>query len=175
MKLGYINPATTTTELLHQIEQQKTFGVNAENITINKTFPDFIDNIPPECTTIVVTSYCSAISSLTQLLQTVITMHKRGISLESATEPTICPPNGNIESIELIQHIAIELNRINTAKYKNTSTPKRGRPLGSSKHSNKAKEVDTVRQQMSISIEKACRLVGCQPRTYYRHKAKMQN
>lgn len=171
MKLGYINPMTTAAELMQQIEQQKSLGVTIENITINKSFAEFVANLPNNCT-IVIPSYGSVFSGLSQLLSTLITLYKKGIFIESATEPMICPPNGKIEQLELIHLITPTLNKTKTTGDQTAAIAKRGRPLGSTKTSNKVAEVDKIRQKLNISIEKACRMVGCQPRTYYRHKAR---
>lgn len=166
MKLGYINQTASATELIQQIEQQKAKGVDIENIALSTPFSEFINNVPCGCT-VVIPSYGTVFNNLYQMIDTLLTLHKKGVYVESATEPMVCSPEENIDLLERIRHISPSLNK---TRVSSNPKGKRGRPPGSIKASNNAAEVDKIRKKLNISIEKACRIVGCQPRTYYRNK-----
>ncbi|MEG2760900.1 MAG: hypothetical protein RR921_06150 [Mucinivorans sp.] len=47
-----------------------------------------------------------------------------------------------------------------------------GRPVGTTKMAGKVGAIAKLRKESKISISKACEIVDCNPRTYYRHATK---
>lgn len=154
MKRGFVIPNATTIELMELIEQLKSRGVPLEHITVHQPFEDFIREVQPG-DSITVQSFTDISGSLNHLFTLIIDLHKRDITIESIQEPYLNTSDVSIEMMISLCDLCTQLRTIRT---------KRGM--------SKVQEVIRLRKKSSISIAKACEIVGCQPRTYYRHMVK---
>lgn len=173
MKHGYINQGLSTTELMLLIDVFKSHDVLIENMTINQTFDEFCSSRTAG-DTIVVESYTNIFGSLTELLTRVKEFLSQGITIESISEHIVFSEQ-LIAVTEVFQGLDVKLRSQTTRKglvKARKNGVKLGRPIGTTTAGNKVKEVNRLIASTNISVAKACAIVGCLPRTYYRHLEK---
>lgn len=174
MVRGFIKPNFNVVEVIDQIESLKQNGITTENISINKSFDEFRDDITDNDTVIII-SFVDIFSSLTELFATAIEFCSRNISLVSLNEPKLVINNEHIVLIESLQKIGSTLRAERTKKGLSNAVAqgkKLGRPYGSTKVNSKVLAVEKLIKTSSVSIEKACQIVGCSTKTYYRYREK---
>lgn len=177
MRYGYIGIINSIAEFKEYILLFEKQGVGIGNVIINQTFDDFI-NSTVSGDVVVVYSFTQVFNSITSMLYTVTDLFKRGVVVVSLSEPEIEINRDNIYVITQLCVLSDKLKVITTRRgiSKTKSTGKKlGRPSGNTLIQKlKVIEVDRLREKTSITVTKACKIVGCQPRTYYRIKDKLR-
>lgn len=164
MKYGYLNKINSAQEFQKYITLFQQKEVPLENIIINTNFDKFAESLN-QGDQIVVHSYIGLFPSLTSYLKTTLELIDKNITIESILEPNICIDNNNIQLIRELTNLNQQL-RTNTTP---NSTQKRGRPTGATPTiKKKVAQTEKLRQKANISVAEACRITGCQAKTYYR-------
>lgn len=174
MRKGFIAPKVSAGDMLKMIDQLKEYDVAVENITIGKEFNEFINSVNSG-DSIIVISFTDIFGSLTELFTKAIDMANRGIEMRSVNEPNIVFDNEQIELMKQLNKLGYELRTIRTkiGLTKARESGKRlGRPIGSTKIDDKVITAMNLYKTSNISIEKACQIAGCKPRTFYRYQSK---
>lgn len=174
MKRGYIQPGKSASELMRIIKQFEQLDVSIGNITLNLSFDEFVKTVD-NGDDIVVDSYTEIFGGLTDMLSRLIELSERGVRVESCSESSLFFDTENINMIKVVLSISNKVKAFRTQKGLNRARlngVKLGRPLGATKISMKVAQVSKLCQTKGMSISKACKEVGCNPRTYYRHTSK---
>lgn len=171
MKRGFIQPNKTTQELFTILKNFEEHGVPIQNITINSTFDEFLNSVN-NGDVIIVDSYTEIFGGLNEMLTRLVEFFERGITIESYDELSICLESNNIAVFKTILLLGAKVKASRTiqgiAKARESGV-KLGRPFGTTKANSKVQQVDLLHKTQGLSISKACKEVGCNPRTYYRH------
>lgn len=177
MKYGYIGIINSITEFKEYILLFEKQGVGIGNVIINQTFDDFVDSTVSG-DVVVVYSFTQVFKSITSMLYKVTDLFNRGVVVLSLSEPEIEINRDNIDLITQLCVLSDKIKAITTRRgvSKAKSIGKKlGRPSGNTLIQKiKVIEVDRLREKTSITVTKACKIVGCQPRTYYRIKNKLR-
>lgn len=171
MKRGFIQPGKTAAELIRIFKHLEESDVIADNITINSSFDEFVKNVN-DGDTVVIDSYIDIFGGLNDMLMRLIELSQRGVIIESFNEPLLKLTANNIDIFKALLSIGIKVKASSTVRGLNKareSGVKLGRPLGTTKADKKVKDANRLHREQGLSITKACKIVGCQPRTYYRH------
>lgn len=173
MKYGYISKIDSAKEFQHYILMFEQREVDLDNIVINPDFNSLLASLV-EGDTVIIFSYIGVFASLGSYMTTVIELLERGITIESLQEPNV---RINCSNRELIS----ELNALNRLLRSNSSLKgqtksitegkRLGRPQGSSPElRKKVAHVEKLCRESNLTIVAACKLVGCNLKTYYRLK-----
>lgn len=176
MKRGFIKQMSSAKELYKRMQLFANAGVAIENITIDTDFEQFSKTVIPG-DTIVFDSYTSIFNSLTNFFNASIKLVERGVALESLSEPNIRVNAETIDMFRALSTLGASLRKKITMRglSKALSEGKKlGRPVGSTKFHSQILQINELCDKMHLSVAEACRRVGCLPRTYYRHKNKVE-
>lgn len=173
MKYGFIGITRSAKELMEYVCLFEERGVILDNIAINRDFDGFAAALSSNDRVIVI-SYSDIFGSINSYLGTVIELWDRGVMIESLSEPMITVSDENYQYIRQLYALSSKLRATTSIKGINRARAegkKLGRPPGSTSRSKSlVAQVDRLCKQSHISITKACKMVGCQQRTYYRLK-----
>lgn len=174
MKYGYIDKINSVKEFQKYILLFEQQDVPLDNIAINLDFDNFATSLS-QGDTVVVYSYIGLFTSLGSYLTTAIELMEKGIIIESLLEPNVCINYSNGELIRELHYLSRQLRSASSIKSINKlkeEGKKVGRPCGScsSDIRKKVVQVEKLREESSISVVDACRMVGCNLKTYYRLK-----
>lgn len=178
MKYGYIGTISSAKDFQEYIELFGERGVAIENVVVNHDFNEFAESLK-QGDEIIVGSYVGLFVSLGAYLTRATELIENGIMIESILEPNIVVTRENSELIrELIQlnHRLRSTSSIKSINRLKDEDRRVGRPRGSTTEMiNKVIKVDKLCNRSGVSIVEACKIAGCQPRTYYRIKNKEIN
>lgn len=173
MKHGYINKINSAKEFQQYILLFEQRGVHLDNIAVNLDFENFVTSLS-EGDAVVVCSYIGLFASLGSYLTTAIELMERGVVLESLLEPNVCINCSNSDLIRELNNLNRQLRSTSSIKSINRlkEEGKRvGRPCGTSSELQKrVAHVKKLRKESDISVVDACKLAGCNLKTYYRLK-----
>ncbi|MEG1464834.1 MAG: recombinase family protein [Mucinivorans sp.] len=173
MKQGYIHSINSAAEFLKIVEAMNKVGVDSDNIIVNQSFGDFIETTTSgDC---VVVYNLDFFQSLSEFMEVTIKLAQRGIHIRSLADTWY---NVSPEMATLLMGITTFGKRIRArhtlaglsrAKAEGKTL---GRPVGTTKVAGKIEAIAKLRNESHMSISKACEVVKCNPRTYYRHVTK---
>lgn len=176
MKKGFVAALNSVAEFKDVVAMFEQKGVEAQDVVINKSFDDFAQSLQSG-DVVVVRSYADVFVSLPYFFTKYMEFAQRGISIESITDQTVELTTENVKLIQLLSDVGTSIRAFSTQKglMKARSEGKKlGRPQGSTKLDSKIKEVERLRKEAGLSVVKACKIAGCEPRTYYRYNGKTQ-
>lgn len=176
MKKGFIATLNSVVEFRDIVKMFEQKGVDAENVVINTSFEEFSQSLSSG-DIVVIRSYADVFASLSYFFTKYIELSHRGIAIESIQEPSIDISPANVKLVKLLSDVGTSIRTNSTQKglMKAKSEGKKlGRPFGSTKLDGKIREVDKLRKDAKMSVAKACKIVGCEPRTYYRYYEKQR-
>lgn len=175
MKYGCIGTIHSAKEFQEQIQLFERSGVSLDNVAINVDFDEHIASLKTG-DTLVVCSYVGVFPSLGSYLTTAIELMERGIIIESLLEPNVCINCSNsdlIRGLNMLNHQLRSTSSLKSIHKLMNEGKKVGRPRGSSLElKKKVAHIDKLRKESNISVVAACKLVGCNLKTYYRLKDK---
>lgn len=176
MKYGYIGTIHSAKEFQENIALFEQQGIPLDNVSINTSFDEFVASLT-EGDTAVVYSYTGLFTSLDTYLTAVIELAERGVVIKSLKEPNISVTDSNRAFVGELYALGRQLRSAsslkNVNKLKNEGR-RVGRPAGTTSDTlEKVAQIDKLCKQSGISVTKACKMVSCQPRTYYRIKNKV--
>lgn len=174
MKKGYIQSINSVSEFQEAVEAMNRAGVDSNNIVINPSFNDFIKTVSAkDC---IVVHNLDFFNSLAELIDITIKLTERKIHIKSISESWY---NISPEMIDMLmginafgKRIRASHTRIGLLKAK-AEGKILGRPVGSTKITGKLEAVTKLRKESKLSIAKACEMMKCNPRSYYRHLNKI--
>lgn len=173
MKYGYVSRIDSAKEFQNYILLFEQRGVILDNIVINSDFDSFITSLV-KGDTVVVFSYIGVFASLSAYLTTVIELLERGITIESLQQPNISINCSNEDLIRELNALNQQLRSSSSLKgmTKSRTEGKRlGRPRGSSLElRKKVVQVEKLCRESNLTVVAACKLTGCNMKTYYRLK-----
>lgn len=175
MKQGFIQPNKSAAELMRLFKQFEAFDVLVNDIAINLPFDEFLKRVDSG-DVVVVDSYAEVFGSLSGMLSCLIELFERGIMVESCHERSLCL---DAKSVEILKTILSVGNKVMAHKTQEglhkarLNGVKLGRPVGTLKVSAKVAQVANLCRTQGLSVSKACKEVGCNPRTYYRYVQKV--
>lgn len=176
MKKGFIAAFGSVVELKEIITLMEQYGVDNKNIVINQNFEEFTNSLQSG-DVVVIPSYADVFMSLPYFLTKYIELSSHGIAIESVMEPSIDISAQNIALIKLLSELGTSIRISSTQRgltKAKSEGKKLGRPYGSTKLDNEIKEVERLKKETNLSVLKACKIVGCEPRTYYRYREKIR-
>lgn len=173
MKYGYISKIESAKEFQNYIQLFEQREVALDNIVINTDFDSLLASLV-QGDTVIIFSYVGVFASLGSYMTTVIELLEREITIESLQEPNV---RINCSNRELIN----ELNALNRLLRSNSSLKgmtksktegkRLGRPRGNSPEQlKKVAQVEKLCVESNLTVVAACKLVGCNTKTYYRLK-----
>lgn len=171
MKRGFIQPNKPAQVLFTILKNFEQHGVLIENVNINSTFAEFLKSVD-NGDVVVVDSYTEIFVGLTEILTRLVEFYERDITIESCNERSICLTPDNIDIFKTILQVGAKVKTFKTIQgitKARESGVKLGRPFGISKVNKKVSEAYHLHKTSGLSISKACKEVGCNTRTYYRH------
>lgn len=171
MIIGYINSLTSAKEAQMLISMFDKVGVLPENIIINREFNTVLSELSTG-DVVVVRSYADVFNSLPEFLNKTIAIAEKGIQIKSITERNIEVSDNHLSFIKELSNLGFLMRKSTTKKGLQKAVDngkKLGRPLGTTKVNLKIQEVIRLRSQSNITVAKACDMVGCNPRSYYRY------
>lgn len=173
MKYGYISEIGTAKEFQEYIVLFEQQGVALENVIINRSFDEFIASLK-EGDTAIICSYVGLFVSIGSYLTAVTELLERGILIESLLEPNMRITRSNVALIRELNTLNHQLRSRSSLKVMSRlkdEGKKVGRPRGSSSTLlKKVAQTERLCQESDISVVAACKLTGCNPKTYYRLK-----
>lgn len=173
MKYGYISKIESAKEFQNYIQLFEQREVALDNIVINTDFDTLLASLV-QGDTVIILSYIGVFASLSSYMTTVIELLERGITIESLQQPDVRVNSSNEALIR-------ELNALNRLLRSNSSLKgmtksitdgkRLGRPHGSSPElRKKVAQVEKLCRESNTTVVAACKLVGCNMKTYYRLK-----
>lgn len=177
MKRGYIPQNTSAAEVMQLIHKFEICGISVVDVSINQDFDSLAKSVD-QGDTIIVSSYLSVFGSLTELLNRVLELWERAVVLESLSEPTVAATEKEIDYVKQLRELGTLLQASRTKKglvRAKEQGKKLGRPNGSTKTNPNVLTAINLRKTSKISVEKACAIAGCKPRTYYRYLEQAAN
>lgn len=173
MKYGYVSRIDSAKEFQHHILLFEQRGVALDNIVINPDFDRFLAS-RVQGDTVIILSYVGLFASIGSYLTAVIELLEKGIAIESLQEPNVRINSSNEELIRELNTLNRQLRSCSSIKgmTKSRTEGKRlGRPRGSSVElQKKVAQVGKLCKESNISVVAACKLTGCNMKTYYRLK-----
>lgn len=174
MKRGYIGKVDSAKEVQKQIELYQKCGISLDNVAINVDFDAFISSV--SCgDTVIVSSYVGIFASLDSYLKMATELIERNIVIESLQEPDIVVDKCNsvfVSQLNALNHRLRSTTSIKCINKLKDEGRKIGRPLGSSSESlKKVSQVEKLLKDSNMSVVNACKITGCNLKTYYRLKS----
>lgn len=174
MKRGYISKVDSAKEFQKQIELYQQCGVSLDNVAINVDFDAFISSV--SCgDTVTVISYIGIFPSLDSYLKMATELIERNIVIESLQEPDIVVNKHNsvfVSQLNVLNHRLRSTTSIKCINKLKDEGRKVGRPAGSSNESlKKVSQVEKLLKESNMSVVNACKITGCNLKTYYRLKS----
>lgn len=173
MKKGYIQSIGSVLELQQIVKAMNDVGVSSDNIFIEPSFSTFVRSVASGESVVVYN--LDFFSSLSDLMNFTIELAQRGVYIESLSEPwySVSP-----EMVSLLRGVNSFGQRIRASRTRAGLSKAKaegkilGRPVGSTKLSGKILAITKLREESHLSVAKACEVVKCNPRSYYRHVSK---
>ncbi|MEG2120792.1 MAG: recombinase family protein [Rikenellaceae bacterium] len=175
MTKGYIGQVDTVAKLQDLVLQFNKSGVKSDDIIINNNFNAVVD-IVNDGDIILVMSFAELFGSITELFANIIMLAERRVTLRSIEEPLIVVNSQQVEFIKTLNELNGKMRTIRTKcglQKAKANGKTLGRPVGTTKVDGKVLNAIKLHKESSLSIEKACAIAGCKPRTYYRYLTKM--
>lgn len=170
MRIGYVQAVNSAVEFQQIIEEMKNVGIEAQNIFVNPSFSDFATTLN-HGDVLVIKSLC-AFNSIAELFIHTIALLKREITVQSIDDPWFAMTQNQITLLQGFSDVSRKLRSSRSTQsldQARAAGKKLGRPRGTTQHSQKVAEAQRLHRTEGLSITKACKIAGCQPRTYYRH------
>lgn len=174
MRRGFIKQVASAKELQQIIGGFANANVEADAILIAPSFEDIYRSLQ-KGDVIVVQNYASisTLGSINNFFDTINEIVAKGVEMESLEEPNVPINNKTVLIFQMVYELSYELRKTKTMQGLNKARAEGkilGRPMGTKKLMEKVKKVDKLREIDGMSVTKACQIVGCLPRTYYRMK-----
>lgn len=169
MYRGFIMPEHAGDERL--IEQFASVGIGLDQITDDQLFPEFLEALQPGYK-VIVPSFAAVFGSMTEMMVCMVRLVERGIELVSLDEPWLVITQSNIDLVRSLISFDSQLRAVQTKRGLERAKAEGkvlGRPVGSTTVADNVKMAQMLRSTMKISVNKACKMAGCHPRTYYRY------